>query len=279
MQKLLVLLFVPLLFSNVQTTEISQSTDLHALVRSGEVKCEILTNGGYNESSIKLKLINSGKGRRVLIPAGTRFTSSLSEEQDLVIPEDLIVALPRNTDKEYNVDAYCVQQSNLSPSEGESFGLSKETDQDLLKVLNFMSGKEFETDIIQDAIWSVTDGSSIASIDRSNPKCEELRKYLSEITGQEDVWYDLDRDHYANESREIVAETKEVSGNIAYEATQTGSVKMQVTTEEGRVIRELGGGMPISRLGKYKFRFSMKVQGWDQGVYFVQLKLGDNVFH
>ena len=54
---------------------------------------------------------------------------------------------------------------------------------------------------------------------------------------------------------------------------------MQVTEEDGTVIRELGGGMPITDIGNYKFRFRMKVVGWEHGTYFVQLKLKDNVFH
>lgn len=278
MQKLFFLLAFPLLLS-VSAHSPSVEKSIHDLVNSGSIKCIPLTNGGYNTGSITLKISNTGRGQRVLIPLGTRFKSALGEEQDLVVPEDLIVAVPRNGDKEVKLDAYCVQQSNLSPGEGQTFTLGKEKDEKLLKVLNFMKGKGHDPSVIQEAVWAVTDGASVAGISMQNDSEKALREFVCNVTGQKNVWYDLDREYQETETREIVPETREVSGNIAYEVNETGNVVMQVTKEDGTVIRELGGGMPIANVGSYKFRFNMKVQGWERGVYFVQLKLEDDVFH
>lgn len=278
MQKLFFLLAFPLLLS-ISANSPSTEKNIHDLVKTNSIKCTPLTNGGYNTGSITLKISNLGSGQRVLIPLGTRFKSALGEEQDLVVPEDIIVAVPRNGEKEVKIDAYCVQQSNLSPGEGQTFSLAIEQDEKLLKVLNFMKGKGHEPSIIQEAIWAVTDGENVAGISMQNDNEKALREFVCDITGQENVWYDLDRDYQETETREIVTETKQVSGNIAYEVNETGDVVMQVTKEDGTVIRELGGGMPIANVGSYKFRFNMKVQGWERGVYFVQLKLEDNVFH
>lgn len=280
MQKLILFLAFPISLS-ISTDRVTSSsvTTVHELVASGQLKCTPLTNGGYNTESIKLKLTSLGKGQRVLIPLGTRFKSALGDEQDLVVPEDLIVSVPRGGEKEINLDAYCVQQSNLSPDAGQTFALAKEQNEKLIKVLEFMKGKGYDSDVVQEAIWSVTDGSNVAGISMQNEKEKALREFLCETLGKENVWYDLDRDFQQTASREIVPETRSIAGDIAYEVTQTGNVAMQVVTEEGEVIRELGGGMPIEHTGSYKFRFSMKVQGWDRGLYFVQLKLEDTVFH
>jgi hypothetical protein len=142
-----------------------------------------------------------------------------------------------------------------------------------------MKGNTYDSEIIQDAIWAVTDGESVAAINMQNDKEKSLREFICEVTGQENVWYELDRNYEETTSREIIPVTKEVFGNIAYEVRQTGKVVLQVAKVDGHVIRELGGGMPISRTGSYEFHFSMKVQGWEEGTYFVQLKIGESIFH
>lgn len=279
MRNFILLFLLPLALSVTTEKRESSGVSIHELVKTGQITCEPETNGGYNQGSITLHISNKGRGQRVLIPLGTRFKSALGEEQDLIVPQDLIVAVPRNGDKKVTLDAYCVQASNLSPDAGQTFGLGIEEDEKLLKVLRFMKGKTYDPDVIQNAIWSVTDDESVAGINTQNEQERSLREFVCETTGQENVWYDLDRNYQETASREIIPITKEVSGNIAYEVNQTGKVLLQVTEEDGKVIRELGGGMPVTNIGSYKFRFSMKVQGWDEGTYFVQLKLGDEVFH
>jgi hypothetical protein len=236
------------------------------------------TNGGYKEGSIKAIIKNKGKSQRVLIPMGTRFTSVVGEEQDLLVPEDLFVDVPQNSEKEIILDAYCMQRNNLSPDAGQVFGFKQEKNKNLIKVLQFMNDKNYTSSTIQDAIWSISDNLGVAGISMEDPKEKELREFLCEVKGIENVWYNLDRNYTETPERQIIPETKKVSGNIAYEVTQKGNIVLQVTEEDGTVIRELSG-MPVNHTGSYNFNFSMEVQGWERGLYFVQLKLEDDVFH
>ena len=280
MRNLLLIAILSVLISGTLPKGINSSAiSIHELIKQGEITVSPTTNGGYNEASIKLSLKNLAEGRRVMIPRGTRFKSVLGEEQDLLVPQDLIVDLPRKGQKELTLNAYCMQHSNLAPQENQVFGITEEKDEQLLKVLNFMDGKRYAPSVIQDAVWALTDGVDVAGISSSLPAEKELRTFICNTLGIENVWYDLDRSYEQTPDREIVPRTVEVSGDIAYEAEETGEVVMQVTEEDGTVIRELGGGMPVTRVGNYKFRFSMKVQGWESGLYFVQLKIQDNVFH
>lgn len=277
------LLFIPLVLflisGTFQTTHFSSAVSIHDLVASRQMNFTPQTNGGYNQGSITVTLESLTRSKKVLIPMGTRFTSALSEEQDLILPEDVIVDVPGNGEKKVTLDAYCVQHSNLSPDADQTFGFTAEKDKNLMKILQFMQGKNYHPSVVQNAIWSITDGENVAGISMNDPEEKALREFICETTGMENVWYDLDREYRQTESREIIPETKQVAGDIAYEVNETGKVVLQVVEEDGTVIRELGGGMPITHTGSYKFRFSMKVQGWDRGLYFVQLKLADDVFH
>jgi hypothetical protein len=280
MTKLLWISMLSLLISGTLSQAVNpSSTSIHELLKQGKITVKPLTNGGFNEASITLSIKNLADGRRVLIPKGTRFKSVLGDEQDLLVPQDLIVDLPRKGEKDLSLNAYCMQHSNLAPQENQVFVMTEEQDEQLLKVLNFMDGKTYSPSVIQDAIWAVTDELDVAGISMNEPGEKELREFICNTLGIENVWYDLDRQYEQTAQREIIPRTTEVSGDIAYEADETGEVVMQVTEEDGTVIRELGGGMPVTRIGSYKFHFSMKVQGWESGLYFVQLKIQDNVFH
>jgi len=264
--------------SFLPTKHNSAAISIHDLVASNQMEFIPQTNGGYNVESIAALIKNKGKAQRVLIPMGTRFTSVLGEEQDLIVPEDLFVDVPSNSEKKLTIDAYCMQHHNLSPNADQVFGFKQENSEDLMKILHFMKGKKYEPSIIQEAIWAITDGQSVAGISMNTPKEKELREFICATTGKENVWYDLDRNYTETPERQIIPETKKVSGNIAYEVTQKGNILLQVTEEDGTVIRELGG-MPVNQTGNYNFNFSMEVQGWERGLYFVQLKLEDDVFH
>ena len=210
MSKLIFLLSIPFFLSISSIENSTSEKSIHDLIKSGSIKCSVITNGGYNTESITLKISNNGKGQRVLIPFGTRFKSALDEDQDLIVPQDVLVELPRNGQKEVILDAYCVQQNNLSPKPGQVFDIAFEEDEALLKVLGFMKGKEYSSSLIQEAVWAVTDDSNVAGISMQNEREKELREFICEATGRKNVWYDLDREYQQDKSFVKQNKSKEI---------------------------------------------------------------------
>ncbi len=243
------------------------------------IKCVVTANDSFNEGQLSVLIENLHQLKNVVIPSGTRFISESSDEQDFMNVNDELIVLDGKS-VEITIDGYCVQKHNSYPTEGNLFTLHKESNEKLVKTAQLMNQKGFSRNIIQSALWSVSDGATFSGIyEKNNEKVEELRAAICALTGREDDWYNTDATYELSETRQIVSEVTKIEGLISYEVKETGSLKMEVCKSDGEVIRTLASSTPVQHLGEYRFNFNLKVQGWERGSYSVRLKINNNVFH
>lgn len=243
------------------------------------IKCIVTANNSFNEGQLSILIENLHQLKNVVIPSGTRFISEASDEQDFMNVNDELIVLDGKS-VEITIDGYCVQKHKSYPTEGNLFTLHKESNEKLVKTAQLMNQKGFSRNIIQSALWSVSDGATFSGIyEKDNKKVEELRAAICALTGREDDWYNTDATYELSETREIVSEVTKIEGLISYEVKETGSLKMEVCKSDGEVIRTLASSTPVQQLGDYRFNFNLKVQGWEKGSYSVRLKINNNVFH
>lgn len=247
-------------------------------IKNNQIELAATSNGNHSGEAIILKINKLGRLSGIVIPAGTRFISENGEDQDLITVEEELIVL-KNGSTEHIIKGFCVQQDNLSPSEGSSFYLAKEGNDQLIKLANYLDGKSIEDNIIQTAVWAVSDDMNVSGINNDEASVDALREYVCSITGKENVWYNSDPSYSIDANRNIVQEMTKVEGMLDYIVSNTGLLKMEICKENGDVHRTLNGGSPISRTGNYSFKFSLKVKGWESGNYSVQLRIGDKVIH
>lgn len=257
----------------------SQNLSIFEAIKNKQVQFSAVSNGSHSGSSITIKIEKLKNIKSIIIPSGTRFKSEFDDDQDLITVDDEIIVL-NSKSSNHTIDGFCVQRENRSPSVESHFTIVKESNENLIKIANYLNNKSFDEDVKQTALWCVSNNADVSGIYHSgNKEVEKLRSYVCSLTGQENVWYNTNPNYTIDEERNIIQETTKVEGLIAYDVTRTGSMRMEVCKENGEVIRTLGGSTPISNLGTYRFNFSIKVKGWDSGTYSVRLKINDTVFH
>jgi len=274
-----IILVIPVIFLVSFSKNSTKNVNIFDAIKNNQIHFTAISNGSHSGNSILVEIENLKNIKSIVIPSGTRFKSEFDEDQDLINIDDEIIVLNLNSTR-HTLNGFCVQKHNMSPTNDSQFTIVKETNENLLKIANYLNKKGFDNDIKQTAVWCISNNEDVSGIyQNGNKQVEDLRQYVCSLTGQENVWYNTNPTYSVDENRNIIQETTKVEGLISYEVTKTGTMKMEVCKENGEVLRTLGGTTPISNLGEYRFNFSVKVKGWESGKYSVRLKIGNDVIH
>eukprot|EP01041_Mallomonas_annulata_P026357 gene26357-47646_t len=211
------------------------------------------------------------KSFKISVPAGTYFQAPVSSEQDLIVPQEEIFVLKPNEAKSALLNGYCYNLSNHAPKEDGKFTLiPSKAPKEMPRLLAFLKGKKYENHTLQDAIWALTNKSSITNIYGADEKSvEALRKELFAITGQKEDWYQSPQQTTINEDRSINRETASISGDLEYEAKKGSKVHTEVFSPEGEV-KIKTDDKELGMSGTLSFHFEVEVQGWKKGKYQVK---------
>ncbi|RYM35470.1 hypothetical protein ERX46_00325 [Brumimicrobium glaciale] len=273
------ILFSSVLFLFSFSKNSMQNVNVFDAIKNNQIHLTATSNGAHTGKSIVVEIENIKNLKSILIPSGTRFKSEFEGDQDLITVDDEMIAL-NSSSTQHKVNGFCVQPHNSSPTNESQFTIAKETNQNLIKIAKYLDNKGFNDDLKQTALWCVVEDDDVSGIyEDGNNEVTKLREFICSLTGKENVWYNSDPTYSIDENRNIIQETTKVEGLLAYTVTKTGNMRMQVLKENGEVIRDYDGEMPISHLGNYNFNFSLKVSGWESGKYSVQLKIGNDVIH
>lgn len=253
---------------------------LQDAIQSKLVQVKLKSLGGYSDSSVQLTVTNvSAKGMEIVIPKGTLFVPSDPGEQTLVLPENHLIVLQPSKTKSLVINAYCTEAGDRSPAENQSMSLSFNSNKGLMEILNLSTNKPELKDLLQDAIWAVTDGNSVSNIYAGTASQVEFRKKVAEITNQTDPWYSSPQVRTVNANREIVTSTKKINGELYFDLTSSGTVFQAIYNKGGTLLMKSKNSQ-ILRPGKnIHFTFNIEVQGWEPGEYYVTLNQGTRVIN
>ena len=234
-----------------------------------KVKAEALE--GFESDNIKLSLENlTARNLEVSIPAGTFFKSDFIEFQDMIVMEHQDVQLASMSRLSTNVKGFCTEADDLYPEVDSGFEYSENVNPDLDSISEFLVRYPdllAESDIIQSAIWSVTDDRGVSAIySEGNHAVEELRALCCRLAGQEDVWYNTAASIRLTEEGRMVFESTEVNGSIKLESDRALKVRSYLLNEQGEQKWSYPGTIELPA-GKVDFWFQLTVEGWPLGKY------------
>lgn len=254
---------------------------IETALKKGLISVEATSLGGHSGDVVSLKvtpIIN--KSFRLYIPAGTHFIPDDEGDQNIFMVKDQEEMIANN-EIEIEVEGFCSESNDRSPSAGSGFKVIHSKEQNLLKLADYMRGKAFSSDVKQSAVWAVSDNSPISYIsdDENEEDIKSLRTFISELTGQPNVWYTTERNIEILEDRTIEASPVKVSGNIEYKVTRPGKMTAGVYRINDTEIFTLGDGMKLPQAGDYSFFFNLTVEGWKTGGYKVKVFIDGNPIH
>lgn len=239
------------------------------------LEADIRSIGKHSGRSVKLTVTNlTSKPIKINVPSGTAYCPEDDEEQTLIQLEDDFFVLEPKATKTHFIAAFCSELHDMSPSDGGKFKLSKSTNKKLNEAIAYLKGKNVDKSTFQDAVWAITDNSSVSSIEAKNPQTQAFRTYLAELTGQKDTWYTSIQRHTVTPERRIVREPVIVRGKLEFPSVGTSVIRQEVVDKDGVVKFAMPEATP-KKSAKVTMEFAVKVGGWDPGEYTVRILKDD----
>lgn len=244
-------------------------------IGDGSITADVSSIGKHSGRSVKLTVTNTtSKSLKITIPAGTAYLPGNADEQTLIQLEDEFFVLEPKGTKTHMIAAFCSELHDMSPSERGKFKISKNTNKKLDEAINYLKGKKVDKTCFQEAVWAITDKSSISHVQANNAETLAFRKYVAELTGQQDTWYTSPQNHTLDRNRRIVSQTMTVRGKIEFPSDGTSVIRQEVVDKDGVVKFAMPPATP-KKSTNVKMDFSVRVTGWEVGEYSVRILKDD----
>ena len=226
---------------------------------------------------IRIKVLDTDNNDAFIrIPAGTLFKSLEESEQNIIVLEEQIVAL---NDTTIFVKGFCSQKKNSVLKKESLLAIKKNENELLDKLITFIAEKPYTDEALQSAVWVITNGASVATIVAyKSYENKKLREFICELTGQENVWYDYERDLSVDSDMQIVSTPVSVSGKVEYTVPGKGKIRFSILSEDGNILSK-GIERELPGKGDYTFDFKAEVTGWSIGKYLVAVLINDEVIY
>ncbi len=264
--------FLVLSFLLITTTSFAIKTyTLDELKENPKFEVSINANGEYTGNSIELKVVSSNKKDvELLIPAGTVFYTSDEGDQILILMEEQLLVIAKGRTKKKVLDGYCTEMNDGVPGEEMAMAYMPTKREKLQQLANFINeNKGFDNHTIQEAVWCVSDGQSLANIySADKKKSEKLTKFVAELTGQEVTWHKVKR-RLGHSGGQIQVNPVMVTGNVSFSTPKKITLKSKIVDAEGNMVYENPKAMPVPKMDEVEMEFNLSVAGWDKGTYFV----------
>lgn len=249
------------------------------------VKAKALTSsftgaGGHSGNCMKVNMQNlKDEEVRIVIPAGTLFKPADDGAQNILVPQEQFVILKPGESKTTFIKGFCCEASDRSPAKDMSFTLTASKDPKMAKLFTFLKGKQYPDDVLQNAIWCVSDNHQVSDI--YVPKMEmvkPLRDELCTITGQKDTWYSTPTSHNVDAQGNISHQTTSVTGMIKFKALKNATIHNEIYDASGKLLMKNPNSFNI-KPGSVEYDFEIRVSGWEKGTYVVKVFEDETVIH
>ncbi len=256
------------------TNEIKIS--LNEAIQKGYVKCKTSSNGSFSGSCVKLHLQNNTvRPFQLLIPPGTLFYPSDSEEQTLITVEPQMISLAPSSVKTENVNAYCSEHSDQCPSEGGSFTIGSNKNPKFDSLFVFLKNNVLPSSQ-QAIVWAISDNSPVSSISTDSKKLRDIRSFLFKLTGQDEVNYAIEMSTIVNDLGFIDQKPIQLKGFVNFDVQQSKWIHQEVYDENGKMKFKSNQAFEIPK-GTSDYAFNIGLKNWESGKYILKLKAGSEV--
>lgn len=275
------LLAISVLYLSLVVTPKKKIIDLDEAISQNLITAEVSSKGDYSGKCMSLKITsNNGKKLSIRVPSGTHFIPDDEGEQNIFVTTEQMLAISGKEMNRFTVEGFCSEHNDKAPKKGSAFAVTKTKDEKLLELVNYMVEKDFSDEVKQSTVWAVANGSSVSSIyEKGNDEVKALRSYVCDLTGQPNLWYNLEQEYGIAEDRNIEVNPVHINGLVAYRAEKPGHLDSKLFYENGDKIMDLGKGYDLKKTGKYSFEFEMRVKGWQKGNYYIQVSVDEEVIH
>ena len=255
-----------LLIASSCNTAQAEITSLVVLLEQGRIQLRPHGTGGHSGECLKVDVRNlSSSSIRTTIPAGWIFPSEKPEVQDLIIMREEVIALGPGQLRTVTCRAFCCEASNQGPAENEPFRKGHPANAKLRTLAQLVDSGRFNDDIVQNAVWVVSDGNDINSTGPMDSSADDrLRNRLSALSGQPTPRYTV---RYASTERQACSRRPEtISRIIVIDPATEQHLTVVVKCDNGRVMELIHDKLLVAA-GSSALPVSINVLSWPAGRY------------
>ena len=147
----------------------------------------------------------------------------------------------------------------------------------MIKLTDYVRTHPVSQDCLQDAIWSVLDGSPLSNIVTETPEDIAFRKYLSTLTGQENPWYTSPQNREVLNDGSIVSNTVKINGEMRIDVPTNCQIYQEIRDKNGSSKMKSSRLLSMPKGDNIRFTFRIEVTGWQKGEYDVFLMTSEQV--
>lgn len=249
----------------------SSGMSVEEAAKRGFVKLLIKSKGGYTGEVIEMKVQNlTARKLDLKVEAGRRLDSKHEEEQDILVIQEQEFFVNANQTKSLNIKGMCCQANNHAPQAKHEYKVGTMADSSFIKLAMFIDkNKYYSNHSAQSAVWAVSDGSSIGSIDDSDKEIKTgLRELVSKLTGRPIPAYDVTYDGGSDGT--VMGRVVKVEGVFDYSLPNACHSSMAIYNEAGELVQVIFENLQSDR-GEYKHYYTFRTRNLPQGTYYARV--------
>jgi hypothetical protein len=235
------------------------------------ISLEMIGLGCYNDACLEINIENKTDKTLLLeIDAGTLLEPFDPLYQPFLIKDKQKMALPAGIAKRIKLAVYCANINKAPPAENEMFAFADSTPTLWYQVVNYLAMNDFEKELAQKAVWSVTSKFPMNAVCSANKQeTAKIRLYLQSILPFEDQGVNL---FFKNDSMGIPTKELEFMRlELPYSLRNNTMVSFYITDSHGQMVKKLKQGIPRNP-GSYTYEVEFSVVGWRPGDYFIIMR-------
>lgn len=271
-----ILLMISLLFSTFNASAIN----LNDAIIQKLVVVQTKGLGGHQGEVIQLDIKNiTGKILTIEISPGQFLLPKDTNEQRMMIAQELPIVLAAYATKSVKINAFCSQLHKSSPSTNAVFKFGAMAIGSLLELSKLIAKNKFFSDAAQSAIWCITDKCDLYTIISQNPnESAILRQFVSKATGQKlEVQLTKNQIEVTQPKRLHVEQI--VKDTIRFSNREDGKASLILYDSKGKELLAFFKDRPMRKGSNVKYSYSLTYVDLEEGDYFIRLRKDEIVVY
>lgn len=244
---------------------------IEKLLSSGKLLLSISSLGGHSEKCIQVVASNTSSDTLFTrIEPGRVLLSNDPNAQDIIVTQEMIIALAPKDEVTKQAYGFCCQSQNSGPSFGNGYALGQMSTGQLLDVAKYLNrNRELDQDAQQHAIWVMSDCAPVSSISQFTPDEKGLVAFVSEALDLPKPWYKTD--HRTSADALFSTKVDRIRGEMPFSVRDYDKISVIIMDANNRIVKTVLSPT-VYGPGEYDLPLDLFVNFWDSGDYNVIFK-------
>ncbi|MBS1651977.1 MAG: hypothetical protein JSU07_08220 [Bacteroidetes bacterium] len=260
-----------------QIFALKKNVTLLKAINDKQISIKANSLGGYKGDCVHIELKNlSPDSLEIIIESGTTMVSENVIYQDILITKQENISLKSFETKAASLTGFCCRAKKCGPQKGNKFKPMPARKPELKLLASYISKAKYSNDVIQNAIWAVSDSFNTALvIDPKDSLVKKLRSYVCKLKNEIEPWYEITSKTLVYLGGSMQNFNLQLSGILPYVNPKYQYAYLEIINEKGKKIGICVGDW--LQEGAHNYQINIPVAGLPDGKYQVTLSANNTI--